>query len=78
MKSQPDTQDRCTIAGSVSNIAIIGHIFAIEENPGFHERYMTASDKRVLVISDMRKGVKLFIDGSRVNTITTTTMVTIA
>jgi hypothetical protein len=41
------------IAGSVSNIAIIGHIFAIEENPGFHERYMTASDKRVLVISDM-------------------------
>jgi hypothetical protein len=42
------------IAGSVSsNIAIIGHIFAIEENR--NERYMTASDKRVLVISDMRK-----------------------
>jgi hypothetical protein len=51
------------IAGS-SNIAIIGHIFAIEENPGFHERYMTASDKRVLVISDMRKVWQLFIDGS--------------
>jgi hypothetical protein len=55
------------IAGSVSsNIAIIGHIFAIEENPGFHERYMTACDKRVLVISDMRKvWPQLFIDGSR-------------
>jgi hypothetical protein len=26
-----------------SNIAIIGHIFAIEENPGFMRRYMTAS-----------------------------------
>jgi hypothetical protein len=34
------------IAGSVSsNIAIIGHIFAIESR--FHERYMTVSDKRV-------------------------------
>jgi hypothetical protein len=68
MKSQPDgTQDQYRIAGSVSsNIAIIGHIFAIEENPGFHERYMTACDKRVLVISDMRKvWPQLFIDGSR-------------
>jgi hypothetical protein len=55
MKSGRHPRPVYRIAGSVSNIAIIGHIFAIEENPGFHERYMTASDKRVLVISDMRK-----------------------
>jgi hypothetical protein len=53
------------IAGSVkSNIAIIGHIFAVEENPGFHERYRTESDKRLLVVSDMRKvWPQLFISG---------------
>jgi hypothetical protein len=43
-------------AGSVkSNICVRGHIFAIEENPGFHKRYHSEEDKRILVISDARK-----------------------
>jgi hypothetical protein len=43
-------------AGSVkSNICVRGHIFAIKENPGFHKRYHSEEDKRILVISDARK-----------------------
>jgi hypothetical protein len=43
-------------AGSVkSNIYVRGHIFAIKENPGFHKRYHSEEDKRILVLSDARK-----------------------
>jgi hypothetical protein len=44
------------VVGSIkNNIHVKGHIFAIEENPGFHERYPTEKDKRFMVLSDMRK-----------------------
>jgi hypothetical protein len=35
------------------NINVKGHIFAIEENPGFDERYPAKEDKIFLVLSDM-------------------------
>jgi hypothetical protein len=44
------------VVGSIrNNIHVKGHIFAIEENPGFHERYPREEDKRFIVLSDMRK-----------------------
>jgi hypothetical protein len=51
--------------GSVrSNICVKDHIFAIEENPGFHERYPTDVSRRILVISDMRKEwPRVFMEG---------------
>ena len=53
-------------AGSVkSNICVKGHIFAIEENPGFHERCNGDVDIQILVLSDARKDWPLvFIDSS--------------
>jgi hypothetical protein len=38
-----------------SDIGVRGHIFAVEENPSFHERYHTEEEKRIIVISDARK-----------------------
>jgi hypothetical protein len=38
-----------------SDICVQGHIFAVEENPGFQEHYQTEEDKRIMVISDARK-----------------------
>jgi hypothetical protein len=44
------------VVGSLrDNIHVKGHIFAIEENPGFHDRYSREEDKRFMVLSDMRK-----------------------
>jgi hypothetical protein len=44
------------VVGSIkNNILVKGHIFAIEENPGFHKHYPTGKDKRFIVLSDMRK-----------------------
>jgi hypothetical protein len=44
------------VVGSLrDNVHVKGHIFAIEENPGFHERYQREEDKRFMVVSDMRK-----------------------
>jgi hypothetical protein len=43
------------VGGVHNNIHVKGQIFAIEENPGFHERYPTEEDKRFIVLSDMRK-----------------------
>ena len=43
-------------AGSVkSNKCVRGHMFGIEENPGFHKRYHSAEDNIILVICDARK-----------------------
>jgi hypothetical protein len=44
-----------TLGSVKSDICVRGHIFAIEENPGFHERYHSEEDKRILCISDARK-----------------------
>jgi hypothetical protein len=44
------------VVGSLrDNIHVKGHIFAVEENPGFHQRYPREEDKRFMVLSDMRK-----------------------
>ena len=44
-----------TVVGTVTEPDVIGHIFAIEETPGFQETYQTLESKRFIVISDMRK-----------------------
>jgi hypothetical protein len=44
------------VVGSIkNNIHVKGHIFAIEENLGFQERYPTEKDTRFMVLSDMQK-----------------------
>jgi hypothetical protein len=55
------------VVGSLrDNIHVKGHIFAVEENPGFHQRYPTEKDKRFMVLSDMRKAWPLvFIRGGK-------------
>ena len=44
-----------TLGGVKSDICVRGHIFAVEENPGFHECYHTEEEKQIIVISDARK-----------------------
>jgi hypothetical protein len=44
-----------TLGSVCNNTYVKGHIFAIEENPGFHERYPTEEARRFIVVSDMRK-----------------------
>jgi hypothetical protein len=44
-----------TLGGVKSDICVRGHIFAVEENPGFHERYHTEEEKQSIVIADARK-----------------------
>jgi hypothetical protein len=52
-----------TLGGVKSDICVRGHIFAVEENPGFHEHYHTEEEKRIIVISDARKEwPSIFID----------------
>jgi hypothetical protein len=47
-------------------IHVKGHIFAIKENPGFHEHYPREEDKRFTMLSDMRKvWPVIFIRGKR-------------
>ena len=42
-------------AGSVkTQIFLKGHIFAVEENPGFHPHYSTEAEKQLMVLSNMR------------------------
>jgi hypothetical protein len=44
-----------TLGLACNNTYVKGHIFAIEENPGFHERYPTEEVRRFIFVSDMRK-----------------------
>ena len=37
------------------DIHATGHIFAIEEIPGFYERYPTEETRRFTVLSDMKR-----------------------
>jgi hypothetical protein len=42
------------IVGSVKEPDIVGHIYAVEEHPGFHGIYNSDEEKRYIVLSDMR------------------------
>ena len=44
-----------TVGTVLDNNHVKGHIFSIEERPGFHERYPEEVDRRFIVLSDMRK-----------------------
>jgi hypothetical protein len=49
-----------------NNIYVKGHIFAIEENPGFHKCYPKEEDKQFFVLSDKRKvWPRIFIRGEK-------------
>jgi hypothetical protein len=43
-----------TIGSVRTDVMVKQHIFGVEEIPGFHPRYPTDLDKRLLVLSDMR------------------------
>jgi hypothetical protein len=43
------------VGGVQNEVHVEGHLFAIEEVPGFHGRYRTEEDRRFVVLSDMRK-----------------------
>jgi hypothetical protein len=43
------------VGGVQNEVHVEGHLFAIEEVPGFHGRYQTEEDRRFVVLSDMRK-----------------------
>ena len=55
------------VAGTTkSNVVLGGHIFGIEEIPGFHERYENEEHRRFIILSDMRKQwPHVFIKGYR-------------
>jgi hypothetical protein len=44
-----------TIGTVKQNIQIKGHVLAVEEQPGFHERYPTDTERRFIVVADMRR-----------------------
>jgi hypothetical protein len=44
-----------TLGGVKSDVCVQGHIFAVEENPGFHECYHTEEEKQIIVIANARK-----------------------
>jgi hypothetical protein len=44
-----------TIGTVKQNIQIKGHILAVEEQPGFHNRYPTETERRFIVVGDMRR-----------------------
>lgn len=56
----------CSVAGTTrSNVVLGEHTFAVEEQPGFHDRHATEEERRFIVLSDMRKvWPHVFIDGS--------------
>jgi hypothetical protein len=57
------------VVGSIrNNIHVKRHIFAIEENPGFHKRYPREEDKRFMVLSDMQKVWPSFFIGGEHST----------
>jgi NACalpha-BTF3-like transcription factor len=43
------------VGGVRNNVHVDGHLFAIEEIPGFHGHYPTDKERRFVVLSDMRK-----------------------
>ncbi len=55
-----------SVAGTTrSNVVLGEHIFAVEEQPGFHDRYATEEERRFIVLSDMRQvWPHVFINGS--------------
>jgi hypothetical protein len=44
-----------TRVGTVKDPNLVGHVFGLEEKPGFHEEYETEEKRRFIVLSDMRK-----------------------
>jgi riboflavin biosynthesis pyrimidine reductase len=44
-----------TLGSVKSDICVRGHIFAVKENPRFHERHHTEEEKPIIVIADARK-----------------------
>jgi hypothetical protein len=42
------------VGGVQNEVRVEGHLFAIEEVPGFHGRYQTEEDRRFVVLLDMR------------------------
>jgi hypothetical protein len=60
---RPDYQ----VAGTVkTHVNVKYHIFAVEETPGFQERYSDDESRRFLVLSDMRtEWPRVFMSGSR-------------
>jgi hypothetical protein len=44
-----------TVGSIRDDIHVKGHVFAVEEIPGFHERYPSEHTRRFIVLSDMRK-----------------------
>ena len=52
-----------TVGTIKTNVHVRGHIFAMEEVPGFHERYPQEEDRRFIVLSDMRRiWPRIFMD----------------
>jgi hypothetical protein len=43
------------VGGVQHNVHVNGHLFAVEEIPGFHQHYPTEEERRFMVMSDMRK-----------------------
>jgi hypothetical protein len=46
---------RCTSVGTVKGRDLVGHVFATEERPGFHAVYDNEEERRMIVLSDMRR-----------------------
>jgi hypothetical protein len=50
-----ERKPKYTVVGTLETPDVVRQIFAIEENPGFHDRYPTVESRRFIVLSDMRE-----------------------
>jgi hypothetical protein len=56
---------RYTSVGTVKGRDLVGHVFAIEERPGFHAVYDNEEERRIIVLSDMRRDwPNVFVHGN--------------
>ena len=58
---------RCTNVGTVKGCDLAGHVFAMEETPGFHAVCDNEEERRTIVLSDMRRDwPNVFVHGNDV------------
>ncbi len=56
---------RCASVGTAKGCDLVGHVFAIEERPGFHAVYDNEEERRIIVLSDMRRDwPNVFVHGN--------------